>query len=283
MKLTQGQPISQVNVPYIFQAQYDELGREAVKKILSDYTGTRVALATLNTKEEGPIRGSNIYFRFALGNAYRELSGQDVLPINPRESEIALANNTLTDPRETYEDLGLPVYPKEGYSPVLWKHLREIAKAHYTDSVNLKVPFVVAGLMTPVKDDKFEYGLRLDPIERLTLIYNVPILAQKTNSFSSEDPELQRVGFPSKLGDGNRNLYTENNGVRRLIRGWSLDLDAGGYGLAYSYDTGRVHFVAKNSSGNLDELVQQVEQEKLRQQQELETRYQQALQVLTKR
>jgi|SRR3989344_3398814 len=256
MKLTQGQPLIQVNVPYIFQAQYDEPGREAVKKILSDYKNTNVCLDTLNPNEKGPINGSNPYFRFALGNAYRELTNQDVLPINPKESEIALANNTLTNPGRTYEDLGLSVYSKEGYyNPVLWQHLREIAKTQYKDSVDLEIPFVVTGLMKPVKDDKFEYGLRLDPIDGLTLMYNVPILAQRANRFDSEDPELQRTGFPGKLGEGNRTLYTQNKGVYRLIRGEGLFLDARYENLVSSYDACRVHLVAKNSSGNLDELV----------------------------
>ena len=111
-----------------------------------------------------------------------------------------------------------------------------IAKTQYKDSVDLEIPFVVTGLMKPVKDDKFEYGLRLDPIDGLTLMYNVPILAQRANRFDSEDPELQRTGFPGKLGEGNRTLYTQNKGVYRLIRGdEGLYLDA--------------------SYGNLDELV----------------------------
>ena len=290
MKLTQGQPLIQVNVPYIFQAQYDEPGREAVKKILSDYKNTNVCLDTLNPNEKGPINGSNPYFRFALGNAYRELTNQDVLPINPKESEIALANNTLTNPGETYEELGLLVYSNKGYNLVLWQHLREIAKTQYKDSVDLEIPFVVTGLMKPVKDDKFEDGLRLDTIDGLTLMYNVPILAQRTNrfdsvnKFDSEDPELQRTGFPGKLGEGNRILFTQNNGVHRLIRGGEgLYLYARYGNLVTMHDDCRIHLVAKNSSRNLDELVQQLEQEKLKQQQELETRYNQALEILKKR
>ncbi|MBS3134337.1 hypothetical protein J4214_03835 [Candidatus Woesearchaeota archaeon] len=289
MKLTQGQPLIQVNVPYIFQAQYDEPGREAVKKILSDYKNTNIRSFN-QFLEKGPIKGSNPYFRFALGNAYRELTNQDVLPINPKESEIALANNTLTNPGETYEELGLLVYSNKGYNLVLWQHLREIAKTQYKDSVDLEIPFVVTGLMKPVKDDKFEDGLRLDTIDGLTLMYNVPILAQRTNrfdsvnKFDSEDPELQRTGFPGKLGEGNRILFTQNNGVHRLIRGGEgLYLYARYGNLVTMHDDCRIHLVAKNSSRNLDELVQQLEQEKLKQQQELETRYNQALEILKKR
>src|SRR3989344_3204219 len=204
MKLTQDQPLVKVEVPipYIYQLRYDTefgkgvTGRDIIQRLLSEYKDTRADLGTLNTKaREGPIQGSNIYYRFAVGNIVRELSGQDILPINPIESEIALANNTLTDHTKTYEDTGLVVYPKEGYNPVLWKRLREIAQSKEfrdyitKERINLKLPFVATGLMNVVKDYEFEYNLRLDPNEH-TLFYNVPILTQGDGKFSSEDPEL---------------------------------------------------------------------------------------------
>ena len=81
MKSTQGQPLVRVNT-YIFQAQYDEVGREAVKKVLQDYEGTAASLNTFDINGSESIRGSNIYSRFALANAYREITGEDIRPIN---------------------------------------------------------------------------------------------------------------------------------------------------------------------------------------------------------
>ena len=198
MKSTQGQPIIKVDVPQIFQLQYDEAGREAVKKVLTDYKDTKAALVTLDIKSQGPVRGSNIYFRNAVVNAYRQITGENVHPINARESEIALANDTLTDPTSTYEDLGLIVYPKEGVNPNLWENLREQVKSDFPN-VKLSKPFVITGLMNVVKNSTYENGLGLNADE-LTEVYNVPILNRKTGKFDSSDKGLQKTGFPSKLG-----------------------------------------------------------------------------------
>ena len=241
MKSTQGQPLLQLNTPYIFQLQYDEAGREAVKKVLQDYKGTRAALDTFNVESNGPIKGSNVYSRFALGNAYREITKEDIRPIHARESEIALANNTLIDPSSTYEDLGIVVYPKEGANPGLYKHLREQVKTKFKD-VSLKKPFIITGLANVIRVSDVEYGLGLD-LNELTEVYNVPILSKDDGNFSFEDKQLQKTGFPSKLGKGNRTLYTTKDGVRGFNRGRYLDLDARGGFLASSGGNGRVHFV----------------------------------------
>ncbi|MEK6862785.1 MAG: hypothetical protein AABW57_01335 [Nanoarchaeota archaeon] len=271
IKSTKGQPLIQVQVPEIFQLQYDQAGKEAVKKVLTDYKDTRVALDTLDVKAKGSVRGSNIYFRFAVGNAYRQITQENIHPINARESEIALANNVLVNPRSTYEDLGLTVYPKEGVNSKLWNYLREQLK----DKIDLSQPFIITGLMNVVKDENYENSLRLD-LNELTEAYNVPILIKETGNFDSEDLELQRTGFPSELREGNRTLYTAKDGVRRLYRNGNLYLGAGFDDLAYSVGVGRVN-VAKNfSSGNLEQLVDyraKLEQEKSRKLEGLKQKY----------
>lgn len=278
MKTTLGNPLIKVAVPYIFQLQYDEAGKEAVKKVLSDYKGTAAALNTFDVNEKGPVKGSNIYSRFVLGNVYRELTNADVRPINPKESEIALADNTLTDPTTTYEDLGVIVYPKKGVNEKIWKYLREQTKANFQD-VDLRRPFITAGLMNPIKNDKYENGLRLD-FNELTQVYNVPILKKETGNFDSNDPELQRIGFPGKLGKGNRTLYIANTGVRRLYRDRDLYLDASDGDLADSLGTGRAHFVENFSTVNLDKLISNLEQEKLKQEKSLKDRFDKAMSLL---
>ncbi|MEK6835265.1 MAG: hypothetical protein AABX61_03320, partial [Nanoarchaeota archaeon] len=251
---------------------------EAVRKVLTDYKGTRAALDTFNVGAQGPVKGSNIYSRFALANAYREISKENIRPINPRESEIALANDALTDQTSTYEDLGLAVYSKEGSNPKLWKNLREQVKSNFAN-VNLSKPFVITGLMKVVKDSNYEDGLKLDADE-LTEVYNVPILNKKTGSFDTKDPQLQKTGFPSKLGKGNRTLYTSDNGVQGFFRNGNLVLDARYDNLADSNDDGRVHFVKNFSSGNLEELVAKLEQERIKEQETLDKRFEKAKKVL---
>ena len=229
----------------VAQLNYDnEIVRESVKKLLQDYKGTAAALPTLDSKaKEGPVRGSNFYFRLTLGNILRKL-GADCTPLTPAQSEIALAQDLLTGLTSTYEDLGLSIYPNEGVNPKLWKHLREQSQG----KVDLSIPYILTGLADVVIDDKFENGLRID-LSDLTQIYNVPILSQKDGSFDSNNPELTKSGFPSKLGNGSRKLYTRDNndGVGRAYRGRYLDLNARYDDLAYSGGAGRVH-VAKNFS-----------------------------------
>ena len=276
MKSTQGQPIIKVDVPQIFQLQYDEAGREAVKKVLTDYKDTKAALVTLDIKSQGPVRGSNIYFRNAVVNAYRQITGENVHPINARESEIALANDTLTDPTSTYEDLGLIVYPKEGVNPNLWENLREQVKSDFPN-VKLSKPFVITGLMNVVKNSTYENGLGLNADE-LTEVYNVPILNRKTGKFDSSDKGLHKTGFPSKLGRGNRTLYVDNNnGVFGFYRYGNLSLNARGENLAGSNVNGRVNVVRNFSSGSLDERVAKLEQERLKKEKELQQQYELAV------
>ena len=278
MKSTQGKPIIQVNVPYIFQLEYDEAGREAVKMVLDKYKKTRAALNTFNVEDNGPVKGSNIYARFALANSYRELTKEDIRPINAKESEIALANGTLTDPTSTYEDLGLIVYPAKGANPILWGYLRDKVKSNFP-KVNLNKPFIITGLADIVKDSSLEDGLGLE-LNELTEVYNVPILSKETGTFDTNNSELQKTGFPSKLGEGKRNLYAAKDGVRRFVRNRYLDLFARDDYLANSYGAGRVHLAKNFSSGNLGELISNLEKERLAEREKLNAKYKNALKVL---
>ncbi len=271
MKSTQGKPIIQVNVPYIFQLEYDEAGREAVKLVLDKYKGTKVALNTFNVEDQDPVKGSNIYSRFALANAYRELTKEDIMPIDPRQSEIALANGTLTDPTSTYEDLGLIVYPAKGANPVLWGYLRTQVKGDFP-KVNLNKPFIITGLADVFKNSGLENELGLE-LNELTEVYNVPILSKGDGTFDTNDPQLQKTGFLSRLGKGKRDLYTAKDGVRGFDRDRNVDLNARLDGLAGSDGTGRVHLAKNFSSGNLGELVSNLEQEKLKKLEELKKHY----------
>lgn len=163
-------------------------------------------------------------------------------PINLRESEIALANNTLIDSNSTYEDLGLTVYPKVGVNPSLWKNLRKQVKTDFP-KVDLKEPFIITGLVDIVKSSNLENGLGFE-FNELTEVYNAPILSKGDGKFNSDNQGLQKKGLPTKLNKkGTRMLYTANYGVRRLCRGRYLDLNFGVDDLVESYDGGRVHVI----------------------------------------
>ena len=287
MELPKGQMLV-TEVPYIFMAEYNDdgntIGRKASILLKEKYEGTPAYLNTINQAQEGSLQGSNYFYKCALANIYSELLGQRITPATITEGEIALFHNKLgEDPGTFYEDFGFTVFPEQGPNEEYHQSIRGQVKVNF-GNVDLKLPFVITGSCNPVKDDKYANGLRLD-LNELTDVYNVLTLKESgLYGFSSRDPGLQRTGFPDRFEEnGDRELYVGDSGVRRLCRGRGSYLDAWDGYLAGSVGAGRVHLVANFSSGNLDELVQQLEQEKLKQQQELETRYNQALEILKKR
>jgi len=178
--------------------------REAVRKLLLDYKGTRVALRTLSSrKKKGPIKGidyNDFYSRNVLVKNLREITGKNILPLDLRQKWIATEKETLGQPPSTFnENFGLVVYLKEAYKNKLklWQHLREQVKG----MVDLDIPFVIEGLSAIVQDDNYENNLRVD-LGELSKVYNVPILNLGIGLFDLDDPELQKTGFPSKLEDG---------------------------------------------------------------------------------
>jgi hypothetical protein len=241
----------------IILATYDKLlVKDSLRLLKEKYTNTPIILSTIDfNSKQGPVKGCNFFYKASMSSIARELSKEDLIPMTQKISELFINKNKLEDINNTYEDSGFTIYPKEGSSPILWKHLREQTKT-YCPNINLDKPFVIEGLVDISKDDKFEYGLKVDFNKcGLTIVTQVPILSKGDGIFSSEDRELQKTGFPSKLGQGNRTLYTANNGVRGFYRSGYLNLGARNDNLADSNDTGRVHF-AKNFSGlTLEEII----------------------------
>lgn len=243
-----GEPL--VDSPEIFQLgrNDDGLGREAVK-VMKKRFGDHKYLQVVVQKKQ-PIQGSNPYIRFALGHIARELYGNNIQLISPAISELALRNGKLPDAANTYEDLGVVVYSLKGPNEQLAKHLVEKAKER---NIEVKFPMVFHGLKT-VTDDKFPDGLRLD-LDDIAVAYHVPILLQGTSKFKSNDSSLVVNGFPSKLGEGDRTLYTAKDGLRGLCRGRDLGIGAFIVDLPYSSEAGRVSFVKGAALQNLEEKL----------------------------
>ena len=243
--------------PTIFLARYDDrLTRDALRLLKERYSGTAVIIPELDFKaKNGVVKGCNFFYKTVLSNIVRELSNEDIIPMNQLISEFFLSKNRLEDVNNTYEDSGFTIYPRKEVNPKSWQHIREQAKSYFSN-IDLDVPFVVEGLMNIIKDSNYENGLRIDfNKDGLTIVTQVPILSQGDGKFSSKDPGLLKTGFPYKLDkQGDRNLYTADDGCRGFGRGGS-GLDAWLDDLAKSDDTGRVRF-AKNFSGlNLEEIA----------------------------
>ena len=151
----------------------DEVVREAVKKILSDYTGTAVAVSTLSPDaKEGPVKGSNIYFRLAMGNILRTSLGEDVFPMNSEQLEIVFQKGMLEEPLSTREDICLVIYPEVGSLPELWTHLRNQSKG----KVKFNYPFVIGGTyhfkIDVINDTR--YDVYINGVLQTTAVDNSP-------------------------------------------------------------------------------------------------------------
>ena len=262
-----GQPL--IAVPEIFQLIYNELGRDAVRLMNERYAGNnKVVLDISSLAENQPIGFSNPYRRFALGPIIRELYGKDadgktLQLLTPALSELALRHDTLPDARSTYEDLAVVVYSIKGANAQLARHLVDQARG----MGKVKFPVVIYGLQT-VKDDSFPNGLRFD-LGDIAVAYHIPILSRGTRNFDAFDPELVKTGFPGKLGDGSRTLYTANDGLRRVSRLRDLNLDANYGNLVDSYVAGRVSFVRGKAPQNLEAALGAIEAEVRRQEKDI--------------
>ena len=181
----------------------------------------------------------------------------------------------MPDAKITYEDLAVVVYSAKGANAQLVQHLVDQAKERSTE---IKFPLVIYGLKT-VKDDKFPNDLRFD-LGDVAAAYTVPILSRERGNFDPNDPELVKTGFPGKLGDGSRTLYTAKDGLRRVNRSRNLDLNAFNDDLPLSYEAGRVSFVKGAVPQNLEAALGAVEAEVRRQEEAIEARKAKALEIL---
>jgi len=268
-----GQPL--IPVPEIFQLINDALGKDVVSLMNERYAGNNnVVLDISNLAENQPIGFSNPYRRFALGPIVRELAGNDVQLLTPALSELALKHGILPDAKSTYEDLAVVVYSTKGANAQLTQHLVDQARG----IGEVKFPVVIYGLQT-VKDDTFPNGLRFD-LGDVAVAYTVPILSKETGRFDASDSDLVKTGFPSKLGEGSRTLYTAKGGLLRVYRNRNLGLGAGSDSLPDSIEAGRVSFVKGVAPQNLEAALGAVEAEVRRQEESIATRKAKALEIL---
>lgn len=270
MKITKGKPIIS-QVPEIFLLQYDKFGKEVLDEFGDQYQGTNADLPTLlnfwRSDKHKYIKGSNPFFRFAVGNIIYDLSNKTARPITPQESEIALGNESLTS-IQPYEDLALVVYPKNKKNKYHQGHL--INQAKENKDIDIEEPIIITGLLDVVKDDKFEYGLRFDfNKDGLTIAYNAPVLL-KEGYFEPTDPSLMINRLPSeaayndlpgRLNRGKRvliNAYESGDIGCRLIRdriNGIFRLNTTCYDLAISHNSGGTHIIKNFSGLSLEEIT----------------------------
>lgn len=218
-----------------------EQGKEidaSIKKDYKDFSVMRVG-----NYSDGKIKGSNPFYTVGV---------QSKLPFGVRVStqsdlEDAMRIGAL-DLSGTYEDTGLVLRTDGNPNSYLAGNLMKQVKERLGKKAKMPVmiPLYEIGL---VKDQDSPYGLAFKLKEDAEINY-APILNKPTGSnFSSGDIDA-KTGIPTKVGKGNRTLWTRDSGLSRLFLGRSLDLYSGNGDLADSGDDGRVVLVSTAEGGS---------------------------------
>ena len=225
-----------------------EIAASAYRKMQENF-GDHPYLRAVAPGNGMPMRGSNSFIRYSIGPIVEKESGGRLRLITPAISEEIIAEamkafmngdrRLLDKIKSFYEDPGVIVYGAEGPNEALRQNLLPQLKER-----GIELPAVVHGLVTVI-DDKYteSKGLKFDLADAENVAYHAPILLEGTSKFRHDDPSLVVNGLPSKLGEGDRTLYTAKGGLVRLFRGGGLDLNADGDILAGSDGVGRVNFV----------------------------------------
>ena len=220
----------------------------------ADYPGNSV-LGVLNY-DSGVVKGSNP-FAVVLANKILRQNGLKTATQADLEKLLKIGG----DLRGTYEDTGLVLRSEDDndYSKntPLAKGLAEQVRTRGI-KFSPKNPIMIP--LTELELEKADNGYGLTfRLREDAQIYEVPILSND-GQFNSEDVD-EKTGLPTKLGKGNRTLYTRNSGLSRLYLNDGLGLYSDGRNLGGSSDYGRVVVVSGEATSpkNLqDELMEKI-------------------------
>jgi len=182
------------------------------------------------------VKGSN---PFAVVLANQILRQEGLRTATQADLRKALRINAL-DLRGFYEDTGLVLRTEEDKdyfkNTPLAKDLAKQVKARgksFSPKNSVMIPLTGFELENADNDYGLTFRLRED-----AEVYNAPILSEG-GRFDSEEID-ERTGLPTKLGAGNRTLFTRNSGLSGLCLDDYLGLvSANGY-LDNSSERGRV-------------------------------------------
>jgi hypothetical protein len=222
------------------------VGRGIVSKIHKDYGG-RLDIFGHQGKGEH-CTGSSTLGVFAVDERARAGGAKVMLP---EEAQLLIEHGIIT--KGTYEDLGV-VLDFSGNNHDL--ALRLYDRLNKEDQELDRFPAILTGLVTVLHDNS-TYGLALQPSESYPYqMRTAKILSEKGGNFEDNDTNLISEGLPSRLGKGQRTLYTrtqnkpsvDNLGLSGFYLHGGLGLLADHYDLANSDSGGRVILVGSESS-----------------------------------
>ncbi len=221
------------------------------------------------------VKGSTSFYVAAVNEIIRP---EGLRTATQADLENILETNTL-DLKGTYEDSAIVLRSEKDPNSYLAKKLIKQIKAR-NSRIKMPVMIPLIGLELET-DSNSDYGLSFKLRKDTEIIY-APILNTETANFSSEDID-KKTGLPKKLGNGNRTLYTRQEGLRRLYLDRDLGLDSY-YGvlLAGSYDYGRVVVVSGEAASQkfLEPYLSKLEQQRTSKEKELENKFANAKQTI---
>jgi hypothetical protein len=218
-----------------------EQGKEIDASIKKDYKDFSVM--QVGNYSDGKMRGSNPFYAVGV---------QSKLPFGVRVStqsdlETAMRIGAL-DLSGTYEDTGLVLRTVGSPNSYLAVNLMKQVNERLGKKAKMPVMIPLYG-MGLVKDQDSPHGLAFKLKDDAEINY-APILNKPNNSnFNSEDIDT-KTGLPTKVGKGNRTLWTKDSGLSRLDLDGDLDLYSNDGDLANSSDNGRVVLVSTAEGGS---------------------------------
>jgi hypothetical protein len=218
-----------------------EQGKEINDSIKRDYKDFSVM--QVGNYSNGKVTGSNPFYAVGV---------QSKLPFGVRVSTQSDLENAMRigalDLSGTYEDTGLVLRTNGDPNSYLAGNLMKQVKERIGKLGKMPVMIPLYGLGV-VKDKDSPHGLSFKLKDDAEINY-APILKKPNNSnFNSEDIDI-KTGLPTRVGKGNRILWTRDSGLSRLYLYRDLNLDSGDINLANSSDNGRVVLVSTAEGGS---------------------------------
>jgi hypothetical protein len=219
-----------------------EQGKEIETSIKKDYKDFSVM--QVGNYSNNIIKGSNPFYAVGV---------QSKLPFGVRVSTQSDLENAMRigalNFSGTYEDTGLVLRTNGDPNSYLAENLMKQVKDRLGKEAKMMPVMIPLYGMGLVKDQDSPHGLAFKLKEDAQIIY-APILKKSSGSnFNSEDIDA-KTGLPTKVGKGNRTLWTRDSGLSRLCLGRNLYLSSCDDDLADSYDIGRVVLVSTAEGGS---------------------------------
>jgi hypothetical protein len=235
---------------------YNKFGRELVERVNGDFAGTHAALPPYNSQRSNhPVKTSNAWNLFARDMKAREMG---VRVAYPEDSEMLLFLNKLPEKGQAYFNLALALDFSSANHDLATNIYSQVKKRNKEEADLDRLPAILLGLGVERTDKQHNLGFI---ITNYSIVRPSPILSSPIEYFHPKDPELLRTGLPSKLGGGDRKLWTarqkdksmDNLGVLSFYLNGDLVLGSNYSLLDCSGDDGRVVLIGiRNLQDNFE-------------------------------